>query len=501
MKELVAIARKLQGQGKKVVQCHGTFDLMHPGHIEHLQLAKNQGDILIVSVTADHLIRKGPGHPVFPQVLRLQSVAALECVDYVLLDELGEGPALIRLIKPDVFAKGPDYVAALGVAGSHTDLERRAVEAGGGSFHITGSRTVFSSTKFINQYFNLFSEEAAKFLNVFRKNHSWEEIDRWLKALAHKRILVIGDAIIDEYHYCKPLGMSAKENLISVNYDEEESFVGGAVATANHIAGFCEEEVGLFSLLGRGDSRADFIRRHLQKNIKPFFVYRDDGPTVVIRRYLESVFLKKYFQLYFHNPFVSEKLDKQIARVLRPLLKIYDIVVVNDFGLGFLGKHSIALISQYGKYVAVNTQTNSSNRGYNLITKYPRVDYVCIDEPEIRLATHSRHDPIPALIKEFAPRLGCAAFTVTLGHEGSLGYDTAQDVFYRTPVFSGKVVDRVGAGDAYFSITAPLVAIGAPMDIVGFLGNIMGAIAVTIVGNKRSIDYRELSKAASGLLK
>jgi len=85
VEELVAITRELKRRGKIVVQCHGCFDLMHPGHIQHLEAAKRQGDVLLVTVTSDMFVNKGPDRPVFPEQSRMKSIAALEAVDYVAL--------------------------------------------------------------------------------------------------------------------------------------------------------------------------------------------------------------------------------------------------------------------------------------------------------------------------------------------------------------------------------------------------------------------------------
>ncbi|MBI1975286.1 MAG: hypothetical protein HYS57_02920 [Parcubacteria group bacterium] len=340
------------------------------------------------------------------------------------------------------------------------------------------------------------AQQVKNFLGEFQRRYHAQDIESFLKKLADQRVLVIGDLIIDEYHYCKPLGMSGKEAILSVNYENEASFVGGAAATANHVANFCKE-VGLFTLLGRQNPQEKLVRRGLRANVTPYFAYRNDAPTVVIRRYLEKAFLKKYFQLYFHNPFVPQELDGEIAGQVKPLLSQYDVVLVNDFGLGFLGPQTIETICQNARFLALNTQTNSSNRGFNPVTKYPRADYFCIDEPEIRLATHQRHTPMEVLVRDIARKVNAEKGSVTLGHLGAMTYDVKQDEVYTIPVLSQKVVDRVGAGDAYFSITAPLVASGVPMDAVGFIGNVVGAIAVTIVGNERSVDHPEVTQLIS----
>jgi len=70
----------LRESGKTIVQSHGIWDLIHPGHIYHLEEASELGDILVVSITADKFVRKGPGRPYFNEQLRLRSIAALESI-------------------------------------------------------------------------------------------------------------------------------------------------------------------------------------------------------------------------------------------------------------------------------------------------------------------------------------------------------------------------------------------------------------------------------------
>ena len=85
--ELAKVIQDLKSKGKTVVQCHGVFDLLHPGHIRHFVAAHEQGDILVATVTQDEHVGKGPGRPVFDQRLRAESIAALEPVDYVAINK------------------------------------------------------------------------------------------------------------------------------------------------------------------------------------------------------------------------------------------------------------------------------------------------------------------------------------------------------------------------------------------------------------------------------
>src|SRR3989304_286052 len=89
IEELDKVCAKLKKQGKKIAQCHGCFDLLHPGHIRHFEAAGKIADVVIVTLAPDRFVNKGPGRPVFNEKLRLESIAALEAVDFVALNHWG----------------------------------------------------------------------------------------------------------------------------------------------------------------------------------------------------------------------------------------------------------------------------------------------------------------------------------------------------------------------------------------------------------------------------
>jgi rfaE bifunctional protein nucleotidyltransferase chain/domain len=100
---------KARAEGKKIIHCHGVFDLLHPGHIRHLAEASKMGDILVVTVTKDAHVNKGPGRPAFTDELRAESIAALESVDYVSINDSPTAVEAIRALKPHLYVKGQDY--------------------------------------------------------------------------------------------------------------------------------------------------------------------------------------------------------------------------------------------------------------------------------------------------------------------------------------------------------------------------------------------------------
>jgi len=496
--ELAQIVSQLKAEGKKVVHCHGVFDLLHPGHILHFQAARGLGDILVVTITRDAYVDKGPGRPVFKERLRAESLAALEVIDYVAFNDWPTSVETIRRLRPDIYAKGSDYRHPEDDVTGKIKEEEQAILSVGGKAHFTDELT-FSSTSLLNAHFSVYPEAAEKFLRDFRQRYSAEETIKWFQKLLPLKVLVLGDTIIDEYHYCAPMAKSPKENLIPAKYISEETFAGGILASANHVAGFCAD-VHLLTCLGIQNNYEKFILQHLRPNIKGKFFYREDAPTVVKRRFVDPAFLSKMFEVCFMNSHeLPPAVAKQIADYLNACVSQYDLVVVNDFGHGFMTPEIIDVVCEKSRFLAVNAQTNSANMGFNLVTKYPRADYICLDEAEARLACHDRTGDLREINTRLAKSSGCSKVAVTQGHQGSLVYDREGGLF-EIPVFSLEVKDRVGAGDAYFSITSPCVAAGFPAELVGFIGNAVGALAVRIVGNRTPVEPVPLFKFIKALL-
>lgn len=497
--ELAKIASALRKKGKKIVHCHGVFDLLHPGHIKHFEVAKRKGDILVVTITQDKHVNKGPGRPVFNQGLRAESIAAMECVDYVAINEWPTAVETIKKLRPHFYAKGSDYAKKdEDITGKIYD-EEEAVKSVGGILHFTDEIT-FSSSSLINNFLSPYPEEAKDFFAQFKKRYSSKDIIHLLKKTEDVKVLVIGDVIIDEYHYCAGMGKSQKDNIIATKFLNEEVFAGGVLAAANHLAGFCKN-VTLLSRIGTKNNYTGFITSHLKPNIKTRFYYHE-APTVVKRRFVDPSFLNKLFEICYleDGTHLNISLENKVCDYLNSCVKEFDMVLVTDFGHGFITPKIVKILSKKSKFLAVNVQTNSANLGFNLITKFLHADYVCIDEPEIRLACHDRFSNIQKLILEISKKLNCKKIIITRGHKGSLSY-SKKEGFAEIPVFSKEVLDRIGAGDAYFSVTAPCVFKNSPMEAAGFIGNAVGAMKVLIVGNRSSIEPVSLSKYITTILK
>lgn len=262
-----------------------------------------------------------------------------------------------------------------------------------------------------------------------------------LEAVRDLKVLLIGDGIIDEYVYVTPLGKSTKDTMISVKYNRKETFRGGVWATAEHVRQFCDKVDVLI------------------------------GPSLTTnRRFIEEAYMRKLF-------IVHE--SKQIESI-NPGWKAedYDLVIINDFG------HGCEVVTQdylSAKFVAVNTQTNTSNYGFNVITKYPTAGFVVIDELEARLAVHDRTSPLEKVVA----KLPFQKIIVTQGYNGATGWDGHET--YHLPASTKNVVDTMGAGDAFLAISSLFAAKGFPISDLVKVGNAAGAAKVGIVGHSQPV--------------
>jgi len=498
--ELGSLAAAARAAGQTVVLAHGVFDLIHMGHVRHLEEARRHGELLIVSVTADAYVNKGPGRPVFTDTMRAEMLAALEYVDWVGINHAGSAEPMIEAVKPDVYAKGPDYAeAADDITGKITD-ERTAVETNGGRVVFTDDVT-FSSSALLNRHFDIYDPAVKGYLETLRENGHFNDIMGLLDKVADMKVLVVGDTIIDEYQYVTPMGKSSKENLIGNLYKERELFAGGVIAAANHVAGICKQ-VDVLTCLGTVDSHESLVHASLKPNVTMKALVREGAPTTRKCRFVDPGYMRKLFEVYHMD---DSPLPGDLARTFDQHVAAragdYDLVIVTDFGHGLIGPSAIQTLSEHAKFLAVNAQTNSANTGYNLVTRYPKADFVCIDAPEARLAVGDKLSDVPTIASRLLPeRVACGNVIVTHGKFGCVAWTRGRDVM-QVPAFTSTVVDTVGAGDAFLAVTSPLVAAGGDISHVAFVGNVAGAIKVGIVGHRKSVEKAPLIKAITALLK
>ena len=303
------------------------------------------------------------------------------------------------------------------------------------------------------------------------------------------KALILGDTIIDEYHFVSPKGRAIKDPILSVDYITHEVYAGGILAIANHVSNFVDQ-VTCVTLLGDREDRKEFINSALNKNVNFIYYTKKDSPTTIKKRYLNITRNEKLFKVeYINEQPISGDVERDIIDFLEHELPKYDLVLVGDFGHGFFTERIIMTLKKMAKFLSINVQSNSANMGFNFVTKYPTTNYVTMDLQELRYAVSDRFSQITELMNKLYEKSGFKRFLITMGKSGSWYFNNKSTYFF--PSFVMRPQDTVGAGDAVFSITS-LFAYCKYDDLIPFIANCVGGIAVSYIGNKEFITLQSL---------
>jgi len=493
---------KLKSKGKKIVQCHGTFDLLHPGHIIHFEEAKALGDVLVLTITAEKYVNKGPGRPYFNDELRVKYLCSLEYVDYVVVVPFPAACEAIDCVGPDIYCKGKEYENPdIDVTGNiHDDI--RMVKKLGGQVRYVGS-VVFSSTKLLNNHFDVHPPQMKEFCKKLAEKYTPNKLREIVDGFQDLKVLVVGDIIFDRYSSVKVQGLTSKNRIISTRFLSEETQAGGALAVFRHIRQFTSN-IKLISLVGT----ESWVDPELAKYVSP----EDDGiirspdfTTIIKQRFVEPLSdgkeLTKLFAInVIEEQMLSERTHNLVYGLIDKIIKDYDLVVVMDFGHGLMQNKIRELVQSKARFFALNCQTNSYNHGFNIIDRqYHRADSFSLDESELTLACGRKNIDLSEELKKLKSKLSARYAWLTRGATDTIGLKASEAECLCMP-FEQSVVDTVGAGDAFCSVASLAAAKGLPIDLSTFMGQLAGAQAVRIIGNADSIKKDKFLKGGMTLL-
>lgn len=346
------------------------------------------------------------------------------------------------------------------------------------------------------------SEDVKDYMKQLCQIYSMKDIKIYTNKIRNLKVLVIGDVIIDKYTYCNVQGLMSKDMGYSARYKNEEEHLGGSLAVARHLSSFCEY-LTLASIIGNEteihsrllNSLSD--KMHLDLEFSPIY------PTIIKQQYItineKREELHKVFAVNnIPEPIIidNETMERFYSKIYNTISD-YDIIFLCDFGHGLIDKKILETIQNKAKFLAVNCQTNSSNYGLNIITKYHRVDAFALDQKELKLAYPAYETTESEALKSLSKHLNGVGW-LTRGAKGA--YNVKEGIVSECPAFTLKVKDTIGVGDAFFAIASLFASVQAPIEICTFLGNIAGALASNIVGNKYALDKIDILKYASTLL-
>ena len=467
-------------RGKKIVMCHGTFDLVHPGHIRHLFYAKEKGDILIVSVTGDAYVTKKSSGTYVPEYLRVRNIAALELVDYTFIDQDYKPIDSIKKIKPDLFIKGYEYNIQNNL-NDNTLEEKKAIESVGGKIIFSPGDVVFSSTKFQQTLKPDIKFE--KFRSLLKKeNLTIKKIIKVLKTDFKKTIHVIGDIIIDKYTYCDLVGQSTKTPTFSVRPFKSEQFIGGAGIVAKHLRALGANV--LFTTIAGNDHLKIFLKKDLQINkIKSNILMNKSKRTTLKERFWCNDY--KTIQVdYVDNAIINNNNQNKIMKIIKR--DNYDCLVFSDFRHGIFNKNIIRMFSNIISPKVIKVADSQVSSRWGNITDFENFDILFPNEMEARFSLADQDSGVRSLGTNIIQKSQCKNLVLKLGDKGSMifrnkGYYPKD--FFPLDSFVRNNVDSIGAGDAYLSATTLFYTYTKDIVISSIIGNFAAAIACEQNGN------------------
>ena len=499
LKELSQIFSELRSEGKKIVHCHGVFDLLHIGHIKHFEEAKKFGDVLVVSITPDEFVNKGPNRPAFTTSLRLEFLSALESVDYVVANKWPTAEEIIKIIQPNVYCKGPDYKNHLDDITGKIKDEVDTVSSVGGKIMYTDD-IAFSSSSLLNKFGDLHSKEQESFIQNMVDKFSFEFIKSKVDEINKLKVLVIGEAIIDQYVFCEALGKSGKEPVLVLRDLQTREYLGGSLAIARHLNEFCNT-VSVLSFLGEKNDYKSFIEKNMEENINLNFLEKSDSPTIVKRRFVDNVDRKKVLGVYsINDDMLNENEEDKFIESFDKLSKEHDLVIISDYGHGIITSKIAKHISKVDKFISLNAQVNAANIGTHNIRKYKGINCLVINETELRHEMRQREGDVQKMATILKGIINTNYITVTQGKDGAFLLNDRKLPIV-CPGFATQVVDKIGSGDALLALLS--VCLYSKIDDVLslFIASLAAAQSVESIGNSKPVNKVELLKTISHSLK
>ncbi len=485
---LLALRREAAASGKTVVHCHGCFDIVHPGHIQYLQFAKSQGNLLIVSLTADPNVNKGVARPLIPQDLRAASVAALECVDFVHVNPDPTAVELLQALRPDVYVKGREYET------NHDPrflAERDAVTGHGGRVIFSSGDVVYSSTALIGSVAgaHLFNEEKVR---RFRQAHALNgaELSNTIHRFRGMRMVVVGDYILDRYHACDATGVAAESPMMSLRLLKSDDFDGGAAIVASHLAGLgCEPT--LITAVTDDDAGRRAEARLTGRGVD-VAATRDRRSLSTKHRYLVDATKMIKIDDATTSPLDSGQTNKLCDKILAAADGAAGVIFA-DFGYGLITSGLLdQLMPQLRPRVPVITADVSGTQ--SSLLRFRGVDLLCPTEREVRQTLNDFSSGLNAVVHRLFQTTAAKQALITMGKQGLVAFDQhrptpAGESWERRlrsaylPSLANTVIDSLGCGDALLSVASATLAGGGSLHAAAYLGSLAASIAAEQLGN------------------
>jgi cytidyltransferase-like protein len=482
---------------------HGVFDVIHIGHIEHFREAKLHCKKLIVSVTADKFVNKGPNRPAFNIKERVALLKSIIYVDDAIISNHETAIQSIRKIKPNVYFKGFDYSKISIKSKNNLSQEISELKKFGGKFVVTNSE-LRSSSKILNENYNFIKADTKIFLKTINKIETLKKLIDSLFATKKKNynILLTGEPILDYYSRVVLQGKSQKSSVISAAKISTDKYGGGSILVANLLS----EVIDVFGYLVNGNNGTKkLLKKYLTNPNKINLITTSDlsiQKFLIKERFIDKYSNARIFQLNHNQKFFNiDKNNLKFQKTFLKIIKKFENIIIFDFGYGYFDENFSNSLKRKNNKFYINCQTNSSNFGYNLFSKYKKAEILCVDEAEFRLTVKNKHEDLYNLIYQNKKQLrNYKIFVVTSGARGC--YILHKEKIEYIPAVFETTLDTTGCGDIFFSIFIYLyLQKKFSLKQIAFLSHIAAGLHGLSDGNKNVINKNNFFQTAQSLLK
>jgi len=461
----------------KTVFVTGRFNVLHPGHVRLLRFARECGDRLVVGVEPDSV---AGSHAHVPKQLRLEGVRSCAFVDEAFIMDCSPVES-IRRLRPSFVVKGREHER-------RENPELQALKEYGGKLLFSSGEVEFTSLDLIKREFAGAFRGGGILPSAFMTRHgiSVERLKELVTLFAKRRVLVVGDVIVDEYVSCDPLGMSQEDPTLVVRPIDTKRFIGGAAIVAAHAATLGAKST-LVSVVG-DDSEAGFALEESRRfGVHSVFTCDDTRPTTLKTRFrCEGKTLLRVSRL--QQGHISTHLREALTATALKELDDADAMIFSDFNYGVL---STAMIHELSDRCAslgiVRSADSQSSSQIGDIGRFKNMDLLTPTEREARISTRNTDDGLTVLAEQLRVSTSAKNVFLKLGAEGAL---VCSEVSDRQPwppdrieALNSAPKDVAGAGDSMLVAASLALASGASIWEAACMGSIAAAIQVGRVGN------------------
>lgn len=485
LNDLIVLRKKTK---KKIGLCHGVFDILHFGHLKHIEEAKKNVDVLVLSITDDSWVNKGPIQPYNNAFKRAFFLSSINFVDYVFINKDITAIPVIKSLRPNLYFKGQDYLDK--DVTNNLKKETALVKKFKGNIKITNTK-LMSSTKILNN--NLYEWESSqkKYLMNLSSKIKFNKIIEYFDKIEDYEINIIGEVILDKYIFTNFVGVTSKDPAMSLLENSHEVIPGGTMAIAKMLSKFVKK-VNLYTY-----GNPDLLKSNLYnyKNIKIFNLEKN-YKIQIKSRYINSNRYEKILQVtnFKKNILNNNNIIKNLNNYKK---NIKNNLIICDYGIDLFSTEIVKILERMKIRKFLNVQTNSLNFGFNVYTKYQNFDYLCLDDREWSLGSNQQ-DFQKEYLLDLSKRNKKIFFAYTRGKKGSSLFFNNKEFF--SPTFISRTVDTTGCGDAYYAITSLLILSKVNPHLIPFIGNVYAGMHSQYFGNKEISNKTNLLKYIKSVL-